>query len=342
MFVGPEGDALRVRGHMLRIDRPLPEFELRLNGRFVARQPAMEVERVAKEFPWIPHAGRSGFSFLDRPAVSSGTVEVTGLRHGCPAGSLRTVFSMVADALGPLPPTALRMRVAGDEDADFFRADGQRTFADFAAAVERHGGFGRVRRMLDWGCGCGRVTAHFLADGQVAEVHGVDIDGEAIAWCVGALPRGRFQQSGPYPPLPFPDRYFDLVVAYSVFTHLERGVQKLWLAEMRRVLSPGGLLLATAHGEFAAAYHFPDRIPRNLGERLGTWLGRRPIIEGEINDSLEDHALDGLAPSGYYRGVFQSTRYTIREWSRFLPVAEYRKAGAGNYQDLVVLRRPAK
>lgn len=113
--------------------------------------------------------------------------------------------------------------------------------------------------MLDWGCGCGRVTAHFLADGRASKVDGVDIDGEATTWCAQAFPGGRFQQTGPYPPLPFPDSQFDLVIAYSVFTHLERDVQKTWLGEMRRVLSPGGLLLATVHGEFAALFSFPDR-----------------------------------------------------------------------------------
>jgi SAM-dependent methyltransferase len=342
MFVGPEESALRVRGHMLRIDRPFTEFELRVDGRFVMREPAHEVERVAKEFPWIPHAGRSGFSFLHRPATASGALEVVGIGDGRDGGSLRTVFSVAEDPLGPMPPTSLRVRVAGDEDADFFRADGQRTYADFAAAVERHGGFEGVRRMLDWGCGCARVTAHFLADGRAGEVHGVDIDGEAAAWCAGALPAGRFQQTGAYPPLPFPDGHFDLVVAYSIFTHLERGVQKLWLAEIRRVLSPGGLLLATVHGDFAAAFSFPDRIPRTLGDRLRARFGRSPIIGGDIDDSLQDHALEGLAPPGYYRGVFQSRRYTVREWSRILPVVEYREAGAGNYQDLVVLRRPGR
>jgi hypothetical protein len=30
----------------------------------------------------------------------------------------------------------------------------------------------------------------------------------------------------------------------------------------------------------------------------------------------------------------------MREWSKTLDVLEYREAGVGNYQDLVVLRRP--
>lgn len=340
-IVKNEGEALRVVGWMFRLDGPFEQFELRLNGRAVERQPAIELDRVGKAYASVPHAGQSGFSFLHPSAGSSGTVEVVGLRNGRAEGSIRSVLPKDPEALGALPPTPLMLRVTGSDNPDFFRADGGRTFADFASAVERHGGFGGIRRMLDWGCGCGRVTAYFLADGRVAEVHGVDIDGEATAWCAQALPRGRFQQTGLYPPLPFPDGFFDLVIAYSVFTHLERGVQKSWLDEMKRILSPGGLLLATVHGEFAALFTFPDRAPRTLRERLSEWLGRRPAIEGEINDSTVDHAIDRLAPGGYYRSVFQTRRYTRREWSPILDVLEYREAGVGNFQDLVVLRRRA-
>ena len=338
--VKAEGDALRVVGWMLRVDRAFDEIELRLDGGSVVREPVIWLDRVAAAFPWIPHGGRSGFNFLHRPRERSGRLEVVGLRNGRASGTLRTVFSMTQNAGSPLPPPALMARVSGSSDPDFFRADGQRTYADFVAAVERHGGLERVRRMLDWGCGCGRVTAHFLADGNVPEIHGTDIDGEATNWCAQAFPKGAFQQSPPYPPLPFPEAHFDLIVAYSVFTHLARDVQKDWLAELRRVLAPGGLLLATVHGEFAALFAFPDRATA-LGPlgRLGEWLGLRSIIPEEIVDSTRDHALDGVAPSDYYRGVYQRKEYTVREWSKFLDVVEYCEAGVGNFQDLVVFRR---
>lgn len=337
--VRSEGNALRVEGWMLRVDRPFSEIELLLNGRAVARQPVRKLEDVAKAFPWIPHAAESGFLFIQEVPSATGTAEVVGLIDKRVAGRMRTVFSSDSEALGPLPPPPLMLRVAGSDNPDFFRADGRRTYVDFAAAVERHGGFGRVRRMLDWGCGCARVTAHFLADGRIPEVHGVDIDGEAVAWCRESLPRGTFQQTGPYPPLPFPDDCFDLVVAYSVFTHLPAEVQSAWLAEMRRVLIPGGLLLATVHGEFAALFSLPIREPQNLRERLELLFGGGPI-KGGIMDSVQDRALDGIAPDGYYRSVLQTKRYTVREWSRFLDVIEFREAGVGNFQDLVVLKRP--
>jgi len=338
-IVKPNGDAIRVTGWMLRVDRPFDTFDLRLNGRWLTRAATLENTDIGKAFPWIPHAALSGFNFLVEPPASSGRLEVRGNIGGRKAGRLQTTYRMDIEALGPVPPVPLMLRVTGSNELDFFLADGQRVFTDLVDAVERHSQLRKVGRMLDWGCGCGRVTMHFLADGRISEVHGVDIDGEAIAWCQQAFPRGRFQQNQLYPPLPFPDGYFDLVVAYSVFTHLDRNVQKQWLTEMRRLIAPGGLFLATINGELGALYTFPDRAARSFTERLCEALGARSMIEGGIIDSIDDPALKGVSPAGYYRGVFQNRAYTLREWSPFFEILENREAGVGNYQDLVVLRR---
>jgi SAM-dependent methyltransferase len=340
-IVKPEKDAIRVTGWMLRIDRPFETVELRMNGLWLARAVTLRNADVGKAFPWIPHAASSGFDFLVNPPAASGHLEVRGRIAGRTAGRLETTYRTDIETLGPAPPVPLMLRVTGSDELDFFQADGQRVFTDFVKAVNRHSRLENVARMLDWGCGCGRVTMHFLADGLVSEVHGSDIDGEAIAWCQQAFPRGKFQQNEPYPPLPFPDGYFDLVVAYSVFTHLDRNVQKQWLAEMRRLIAPEGLFLATVNGELGALYSFPERAPRGFQERLNEALGARSMIEGGIIDSIDDPALKGVSPDGYYRGVFQNRTYTVREWSPFFEILEYREAGVGNYQDLVVLRRRA-
>ena len=56
---------------------------------------------------------------------------------------------------------------------------------------------------------------------------------------------------------------------------------------------------------------------------------------------MQNPALDGIAPEGYYRGVFQTREYTIQEWSKYFEILEYIERGVANYQDLVVMRRPA-
>jgi len=202
---------------------------------------------------------------------------------------------------------------------------GLKSVGDFCEPLARHGDIGKVRRMLDWGCGCGRMSMHFLAAEDCPEYCGCDIDPDAIHWAQTHLAGGSFSVLGPMPPAPYPADHFDLIVSFSVFTHLTRDVQHAWLAEMRRILVPGGIFLATVHGRMAYAYTCGN---------LATTFPPEGIV-----DSALDLTLDGIAPKGYYRGTFQSRDYTQREFGKHFKVLEYIEQGAG-MQDLVVLQKP--
>jgi SAM-dependent methyltransferase len=105
------------------------------------------------------------------------------------------------------------------------------------------------KRVLDFGCGAGRVLRHFVSEAEVAEFHGSDIDPEMIAWLQANLcpPLAGANVNRPAPPLPYPESSFDLVIATSVFTHIVDEWSS-WLLEMHRILKPDGLLLATFLG----------------------------------------------------------------------------------------------
>ena len=102
------------------------------------------------------------------------------------------------------------------------------------------------RRVLDFGCGSGRLLRQFLDEARLAEFHGSDIDEEMVSWVRKHLcpPIADVRVNGEQPPLDYPDDHFDLVTALSVFTHIADGWSD-WLLEIRRVLKPGGLLIAT-------------------------------------------------------------------------------------------------
>jgi SAM-dependent methyltransferase len=151
-----------------------------------------------------------------------------------------------ADDGFPVPPAQLRVRVAGTADLDWFLEGGRLGEQSIRDALGRHGvGVEELGGLLDFGCGCGRVTRRWR---DVHGVHGSDMNGDAIAWCRANLPFGHFETNGLEPPLGFADESFDLVYALSVFTHLTVDLQEAWLRELRRVLRPGGLLLLTTHG----------------------------------------------------------------------------------------------
>lgn len=97
---------------------------------------------------------------------------------------------------------------------------------------------GQSLRVLDAGCGTGGLMAR-LAQEPGAEVYGLDLSRDALAFT-----RGRGQPrlvQGDVTALPFADDSFDLVTALDVVEHVEQDEQAL--AEIRRVLRPGGVLL---------------------------------------------------------------------------------------------------
>lgn len=146
------------------------------------------------------------------------------------------------------------------EDPAVFIASGRETLQ----LAERMAGLRPTHRVLDLGCGCGRLALpmmEFLADG--GSYTGLDIDAGCIDWCVKniAAQDTRFSftfldvQSDAYnvggtvPPeevrLPWPAHAFDRAVVSSVFTHLrEEGIVR-YVSELRRVIVPGGSVLAS-------------------------------------------------------------------------------------------------
>jgi len=74
---------------------------------------------------------------------------------------------------------------------------------------------------------------------------GDDIDEKCISICRDAMPYGTFVKSDVEPPLPFQAGSFDIVYAYSVFSHLAQNASYKALFELARVLKPGGLAIFT-------------------------------------------------------------------------------------------------
>lgn len=153
----------------------------------------------------------------------------------------------------PLPPALLRYRTSESLSKDLFLRVGQGCAAHIENQVRTLGGYlASARRILDFGCGCGRILRWLVDRYPNAEFYGADVDSDAIDWCARHIAGGRFVSTRPQPPLPYPKGHFDLVYCISVFTHLDERMQDMWLLELRRVLRPEGILLLTVHGERAA------------------------------------------------------------------------------------------
>jgi SAM-dependent methyltransferase len=102
----------------------------------------------------------------------------------------------------------------------------------------------RSGRLLDIGCGS---FPYFLASTKFGEKWGVDqvFDTEARLQLgqehVNVVPFDAQREAT----LPFPDDHFSVVTMLAVFEHIETDRLALLLAQVRRVLRPGGLYIAT-------------------------------------------------------------------------------------------------
>lgn len=113
--------------------------------------------------------------------------------------------------------------------------------ATAARMLDRFAPAARDWRVLDAGCGSG-LTMQWLKRYTDIEPVGFDIAPEGLRYCRRRGATRLAESDTRF--LPFRPDYFDLVVSADVIQHLPRpGGDALALAEMARVLRPGGLLL---------------------------------------------------------------------------------------------------
>lgn len=100
-------------------------------------------------------------------------------------------------------------------------------------------------KVLDVGCGTGTLVVQIARAHPEVQVTGLDPDPKALARGRRKAARTgaviRFDQ-GFSDALPYPDAQFDRVLSSFMFHHLDRRAKQKMLAEVRRVLKPGGRL----------------------------------------------------------------------------------------------------
>ncbi len=194
---------------------------------------------------WLHTARSRALQALDRISLLQPAYRayeaLQSARGGADAGTLD------ADGLA-LPPASLRTVVAGTPGVEWFLESGRQQAVIIREAVRRHGpGVDEVERMLDFGCGCGRVLRHWSGLAG-PKIHGSDYNRRLVRWCETNLPFAEFSVNELDPPLAYESGFFDLVYAISVFTHLPESLEQAWIDELGRTLQPGGLLVLTTHG----------------------------------------------------------------------------------------------
>lgn len=112
-------------------------------------------------------------------------------------------------------------------------------------AAERLPGGLEEARVLDFGCGWGRLTRYLARDVAPGRLYGCDPVELILDICRQTrVPAVLARSDVRSPRLPFDER-FDLAFAFSVFTHLSEPAHRDALAALHGGLRPGGLLVVT-------------------------------------------------------------------------------------------------
>ncbi|HEX6229278.1 MAG TPA: class I SAM-dependent methyltransferase [Solirubrobacterales bacterium] len=152
------------------------------------------------------------------------------------------------------PPRRLSFVGAGDFE---------QTGREFLGYFTELGGLRSGDRVLDMGCGIGRMALPLTAFLEGGSYAGFDVGREMIGWCRRNItprhPEFEFtwapvynRKYNPFGGLsgsefrfPYESSSFDFAFATSLFTHLLRDEVSHYLAETARVLRPGGRCLLT-------------------------------------------------------------------------------------------------
>jgi SAM-dependent methyltransferase len=221
--------------------------------------------------------------------------------------------------------------------------------------------------LLDVGCNVGALLRHCRAVYPSMRLAGVDMNPAAVADARRALPDADLHAAGA-DRLPYADASFDCVTCIEVLEHVPAERRRDALAEMRRVLRPGGrLVLRVPHDglfAFLDVGNLRFRFPRLYGRLVGRGLS---------DDAYEPHGgagwhhhftlaeLQALAGDGWTversrrGGLFLTPLHAILCWPWYrrgktehavframLRVAELDLAvdyGAASYGLLLILRR---
>ena len=271
---------------------------------------------VRAAHPDWPHV--VGFSGTLGTAALAGADLVLSLQLGESPREHRVALSPVNP-----PPDHLQVRQVGSVWGERFYPAGREMFVQIEEAFAAAGrSLSTAKRVLDFGCGCGRVLRSFAEVPHSGEIWGCDIDEESIQWNQNHLAHlAQFVANPTMPPSSFADGFFDAIYSVSVFTHLPEDMQTAWAQEMHRVLEPGGVLVASFHGE-----HYWNRDPEVAAEVKATGFAYRT---GAITEGLP----------GFYMVAYHSIEYITREWSEWFEVLAHLPRQIDGAHDAVVLRR---
>lgn len=237
------------------------------------------------------------------------------------------VLWSLPDPRWPNLSDALPAAPAADDQVLWTGTSGAALLAQSVDAVRillgAHARFGRVplseARVLDFGCGYGRLLRLLLSAFDPDQLKGCDPMEDSIARCKAAGIPSEVELIRLLPEsLPYAEGQFDLAMAFSVFTHTSQRATLAAMKTLRPVMADGGLLVATirpfeywAQSPYAAAQKATAEAAHNEGGfAFMPHLEQKPY-DGDVtygDTSMTAEVLSGIAPGWEIVGEDRSGR----------------------------------
>lgn len=228
------------------------------------------------------------------------------------------------------PPDEIQKNFTGRSGIDTFRQAFEfYQMVTRSVGVYYSGGIEEAK-ILDFGCGWGRIIRFFLRDMDPSNIYGCDCVDDMIEICKKTNQWCNFFKSNTYPPLNIEPGYFDIIYAYSVFSHVSEDAQKKWLSEFHRILKPGGILILTTR-----RFDFIDQIEAIYPEsQFDANTAKQDYLEGKYvhfsyggGYSLEE---------SYWGETAIPREYIENVWTNLFSIVDFIETGKEVDQNVIV------
>jgi SAM-dependent methyltransferase len=272
------------------------------------------------------------------------------------------IAAYAANDSHPLPALEDREHYYPNQELDYWLSG----LRDYLRIREQAGRLGTPlsgsSAVFELGAASARAARHFIAhEPERPEVVVCDVNRNHVAWVNRHLPGINAFQNSTFPVLPIEDRRFDVVCAFSVFTHSDE-LEEFWLMELHRILKRGGMAYLTVQSERVWHYLADGDQPypiefRTLDGQTETRHAPYKFLFNHLR--MNQHILPDwqISPElfanpmptdkvtfAFNNGVvyntctFHSLDYIKREWGRIFEFIDFLPA-ASSFQDAIVLRK---